>query len=89
MKENKKYFVSIKMPYGVYNLRIKILQIKKSKYCDYITFETLHSSKDLISECRYNPITIPLDWILKHQSLYNIFNNYFIFDIIYLINKYI
>tara|TARA_E500000331_G_scaffold286147_1_gene280847 strand:- start:115 stop:363 length:249 start_codon:yes stop_codon:yes gene_type:complete len=56
---------------------------------DYIQISTLASSKDIIEECGLNPVTVPVPYIKKVETLHEILNDIFIDDIIFLINEYI
>jgi hypothetical protein len=81
-------------PFGKYPyyLRIIIRELipKLSvKATDYLVLETLTSSKDLIPECVYNNISVPLLCIKKIETLHEILNQIFIDDVIFLIEQYI
>jgi len=98
LEKNMKYFVTLNVPNscygplrkcGVYYLRIKVLNIKPGPFTDYITFETLESSKETLSECKYNPITVPANWIIHAETLHKILDKLLIDDVIYLINTYV
>lgn len=90
---NNKYFIIFKTPYfQTLHLRVIIENIEpkiREDLIDYITFKTLPSSRDFINECRLNPIGVPLPYIIKKETLKDIFNNLLIDDIIYLIDEYI
>ena len=98
LEKNIKYFVTLNVPNsfggpsrkcGVYYLRIKVLNIKPGPFTDYITFETLESSKETLSECKYNPITVPANWIIHAETLHTILDKLLIDDVIYMINTYV
>lgn len=91
-KVNEKYYIETDIPY-LHNVQLRIIinciQLKsREELVDYITFTTLPSSKDLIDECQYNKIAIPISYIKKKETLKEI-NNILIDDIIYLIEQYI
>ena len=92
-KINNKYFITFESPYfSTLQLRVIINKLEpksREDLVDYITFSTLPSSKDLIDECKLNPIAVPLPLIIKKETLKDIFNRILIDDIIYLINEYI
>ncbi len=92
-KVNEKYYIETDIPY-LHNVQLRIIinciQLKsREELVDYITFTTLPSSKDLIDECQYNKIAIPISYIKKKETLKEILNNILIDDIIYLIEQYI
>lgn len=95
LEKNKKYFATVNIPdcfngnSTLHSLRFIVLNIKKNTYTDYITIQVLQTTKDTISVCGYNPITIPIYWITQIQSLNNILDKILIDDIIYLIDQYI
>lgn len=94
---NKKYYVICKLPEymnkNIYlQLHILIHDIHINTQiigCDYITISTTKNSKDIIDECGYNKLTLPLSCIQEAQDLHNILDTLFIDDIIYVINSYI
>ena len=93
-KLNSKYYVTLIPPYRncSYYLRIIIRELipKLSvKATDYLVLETLISSKDLIPECVYNNISVPILCIKKIETLHEILNKIFIDDVIFLIEQYI
>ena len=101
LKKDGKYYATLNIPYllvgpyrdcGVHNLRIQVLKLKPSEYeymPDYVTIQVMESSKDVISECGRNPITVPIFWIKKIETLHNIMNTKTIDDMIYLIDQYV
>jgi len=101
LKKDGKYYATLDMPsllYGPYrdcgmhNVRIQVLKLKPSEYeymPDYVTIQLLESGKNVLSECGRNPITIPLCWIKKIETLHKIMNTKTIDDVIYLIEQYV
>ena len=101
LKKNAKYYAKLDIPFllhgpyrpgGLYNIRIQVLKLKPSQYeymPDYVTIQILESSKDVLSECGSNPITIPVDWIMEIESLSNILDTKTIDDMIYTIEQYV
>ena len=101
LNTNAKYYAKLDIPFllygpyrpsGVYNIRIQVLKLKPSKYeyiSDYVTIKVLESSKDILSECGRNPVTIPIDWIVEVESLSNILDTKTIDDMIYTIEQYV
>ena len=93
-KVNHKYYISFLLPFRIEELKLRIIVHKiepksSATLVDYITFSTLTSTKDIIVECGLNQVAVPLPYIKKVETLYDILNNVFIDDIIYLINDYI
>ena len=95
LEKNKKYFATVKTPIffqgpsDLLSLRFIVLNIKKNYFTNYITLQVLESSKDNLSECGRNPVTIPEHWIMQPISLHTLFDKLLIDDIIYLIDSYI
>jgi len=101
LKKDAKYYAKLDIPFllygpyrpcGVHNVRIQVLKFKPSKYeyiPDYVTIQVLESSKDILSECGRNPVTIPVDWIIEIESLSNILDTKTIDDMIYMIDQYV
>jgi hypothetical protein len=100
-KLNEKYFITIQMPLQTKELKLRILVhelihepylnfLKPNTYIiDHIRFNTSILCKDIIDECGYNFVVVPLPCIKKVESLHDILDKIFIDDIIYLINEYI
>jgi hypothetical protein len=91
---NHKYYINLQMPFRKDELKLRVIiheLIPKTNQgiLDYIMMSTISSSKDIIDECGFNPVTIPLPCIKKVLSLHDILNDIFIDDIIFLINEYV
>ena len=65
LKKDISYIVTVGMPCGYYCLHIHVMDITIEQFGKSIKFKTLKTSKEILSECRYNPITIPMNWILN------------------------
>lgn len=101
IEKNGKYYIKLNIPYidygpqsncGYHELRIKVLNIKhrKEPYAfDYVTIQVLESSKDTISECGRNSITIPMHWIKEIETLSQILQTKTIDDMVFLIEQYV
>ena len=93
-KINHKYYISLQPPFRKKELKLRVIIHKLEpkvnlNVVDYITLSTLSSSKDIIDECGFNQVAVPLPCIKKVESLHDILNDVFLDDIIYLINEYI
>lgn len=95
LKQNGKYYITIFIPYHgyyMYNLRVCIVDViprKRPDLPDYITIATLPSSKDFLTECGLNPLTMPLEWIKKVETTHDILGSIMIDDMIHLIDEYV
>ena len=101
LKTDRKYYAILNIPYllygpyqdcGIHSVRIKVLKLKPREYeymPDYVTIQLLESSKNVLSECGRNPITVPTGWIKKIETLHKIMNTKTIDDVIYLIEQYV
>lgn len=96
-KINNKYYIILHM-YDknniVYQLNLRVIiqeLIPKitTNSNDYISLRTMSSSKEFIKECGLNSLVVPLLYIKQSETLYDIFKNKLIDDIIYLINQYV
>jgi hypothetical protein len=93
-KTNAKYYINLEIPCrkDELNLRVIIHEVihkTNPNAVDHVLLSTLSSSKDIMEECGFNPITVPLPCIKKIIHLHDILNDIFIDDILYLINEYI
>ncbi len=93
-KVNNKYYIDLQMPFRKKKLKLRItihelMPKMNPNLVDYIQISTLSSSKDIIEECGLNPVTLPVPYIKKVETLHDILNDVFIDDIIFLINEYI
>lgn len=61
---NTKYQISLQMPNNIiYKLDIYVMNIEPNQFGKSIKFKTLKTSPEILPECGYNPITIPMCWI--------------------------
>ena len=93
-KVNNKYYITFNAPFNEKetNLRIIVHELIPKinpNAVDYINFSTMSSSKDVINECGFNSVSVPLPYITKVETLHNIINDKFIDDVIFLINEYV
>ena len=95
LKPNGKYYITIFIPYHgyyMYNLCVRIVDViprKRPDLPDYITIATLPSSRDFITECGLNPLTMPLEWIKKVETIHDVLGSIMIDDMIHLIDEYV
>ena len=91
---NKKYYLTIQTPYHEeeHILRVTILDIHyvhNENLPHYIVFKSVGNSNCTLPEIGYESVSMPLDFIVKAESLHKIMDEKTIYDIIHIIDEYI
>lgn len=91
IKRDAKYYILIRVPETIQlkQLHVQVLKLFRKENCEYITFQVTESSKDSLSVSGRNPITVPMQWIQRIESLHSILNTKTIDDVIYTVNEFL